>query len=200
MKLFRNPWVAGGLALAAVLVVLYVVFLPQWQARHRGSVSGASVVAADAAAGSASVVAPPPKTVPPPAAEIDLAYAQAHFQEWIDAPPRDPFLLNLVVAPPSKQTPQQISPVVMMKLKAIWRQTGASFAAIDHGLYREGDEIVAGYKLERIERDQVWIQGPEKQERLDFDKHFTLVETPRGTNFVERFLGPEQQDPLRPKL
>lgn len=200
MKLFQNPWVAGGLAVVAVGVVFYLVFLPRLKTSRGTPVQpGAALAAAGASAGSASVLAPPPKTVPPPVAEIDLNYAQTHFQEWIDTPARDPFLLNFAIAPPPK-APQEVSPVALMKLKAIWRQTGGGLAAIDHGLYREGEEIVPGYKLDRIERDQVWIQGPEKQERLDFDKRFVLVETPRGTNFIERFLGPEQSDPLRPKL
>lgn len=199
MKSLRNPWVAGGLAVLAVAVVFYAVFLPNLRRGH--GVRGPQPSAANAASkGATSVEAPPPKTVPPPEMAIDRSYAQSHFQGWMDAAPRDPFLLLAGPAAPTK-APIELSPVTLMKLKGIWRQTGGSFAAIDKGLYREGDEIVAGYKLDRIEGDQVWVQGPEKRERLGFDKRFAAeAPPPRGTNLIERLLGPEPQDPLRPKL
>ncbi len=199
MKLFRNPWIAGGVAVLAVAVVFYVVLMPRLRRGH-GSKAPQPTAAATASKGATSVEAPPPKTVPPPEMAIDRNYAQARFASWIDAPPRDPFLFIGAQPAPTK-APLQISPVALMKLRGIWRQTGGDLAAIDKGLYGEGDTIVAGYKLDHIEGDQVWIQGPEKRERLDFDKRFTAEALPpRGTNFIERFLGPEPKDPLRPKL
>ena len=203
MKIFQNPWVGGGLAAVALAVVFYVVFLPRlWPAKRTQTQQSRAMAMTNALKGATSVVAPPPRTVPPPPMAIDRNYAQTRFASWIDAPPRDPFLIvsaSTSTGPPAK-TQLEISPVAMMKLKGIWRQTGGNLAAIDRGLYSEGDQIVAGYKLDRIDGEQVWIQGPEKKERLDFEKRFTAVSVPRGTNFVERFLGPESADPLRPKL
>ena len=199
MKIFRNPWFAGGVAVLAVAVVFCVVFVPRWR-RGQGSKVSQPSAAGATSKGATSVEAPPPKTVPPPEMAIDRGYAQKNFANWIEAPTRDPFLvIGTALAPP--KAPLEVSPVVSMKLKGIWRQTGGGLAAIDKGLYGEGDTILAGYKLDRIEGDQVWIQGPEKRERLDFDKRFTAEALPpRGTNFIERFLGPEPKDPLRPKL
>ena len=112
---------------------------------------------------------------------------------------RDPF--QLIGAPSrTKRDPSIPSPVLSWKLKAIWRQTGGSLAAINNGVFAEGQDI-QGYKLERIEGDRVWFQGPDGMESLDFNKKaIVLTSAPKGTNFIERFLGPEQADPLRPKL
>lgn len=201
MKIFQSPWVAGGLAAVAVAVVFYVVFLPRlWPARRTQTQQSTALAMTNAPKGTASVVAPPPRTVPPPPMAIDRSYAQTRFAGWIAAPPRDPFLIVSAFAAAPAKAPLEISPVAMMKLKGIWRQTGGNLAAIDKGVYSEGDQIVAGYKLDRIDSEQVWIQGPEKKERLDFDKRFSAVIVPPGTNFIERFLGPEQADPLRPRL
>jgi hypothetical protein len=58
--------------------------------------------------------------------------------------------------------------VIKWKLKGIWRQTGGRVAAINNGVYSEGDSI-DGYKIEKIDGDQIWFQGPERLERLGFD-------------------------------
>ena len=198
MKMFRNPWVAGAVGILAVVVVLYVVLLPHIR-RTRGSRASASAAGTTGAKGASSVDAPPPKTVPPPAMEIDRKYVQAHYPGWISGPVHDPF--QMFGAPIQLVSgPAVPSPVLSWKLKAIWRQTGGSIAAINNGVYTEGDDI-QGYKVDRIEGDRVWFQGVGGPESLDFGNHAVVTITAtRGTNFIERFLGPEQADPLRPKL
>ena len=56
------------------------------------------------------------------------------------------------------------------KLKAIWRQTGSRLAAINKSIYAEGDLIGEGYRIQAIESDRVWFQGPTGRESLGFEK------------------------------
>src|ERR1041385_1402388 len=68
----------------------------------------------------------------------------------------------------SKESPVD-SPVHSWKLKGIFSQNGGeAMAVINQGIYRAGDEI-DGYKIIRIDNDEVWFQGPRSKERLGFD-------------------------------
>jgi hypothetical protein len=53
-------------------------------------------------------------------------------------------------------------------LQAIWNQTDSRLAVIDDRVWGVGEEVEPGYKLIRIEKDEVWIQGPHRNERLGF--------------------------------
>ena len=188
MKFLRNPWVTGALGAVAVAVVLYQVLAPHWQ---RGA-SAAGQPSAPLAAAPASV--PParpavgqgqaesnsrPSALGSPAvagtnaaepARIDRAYAELHFAGWVNAPKRDPFLLlGGETHGQEKANAETNSPLLHWKLKAIWNQTGSRLAVINHAVYREGDEI-EGYKIARIEGEEVWFQGPRRMERLGFEK------------------------------
>jgi hypothetical protein len=57
------------------------------------------------------------------------------------------------------------SPIAKWKLNAIWDQTGSRLAVINNAVHQVGDEI-AGFKILRIESDEVWFQGPRRKERL----------------------------------
>ena len=181
MKLMDNPWVVGGLCVIAVAVVGYQ-FLPA----HSGAgVSPAPRVSVSPAPASSSVTPAPsvPATVvmaaqaaarttagtnaTPPASLIDRVYMQSHFAQWLQAPQRDPFLL--VAAAKTSAAAVLVSPVRHWKLKSIWRQTGSQLAAINKGVYSEGD-VIEGYRIEHIESDQVWFNGPTGRESLGFAK------------------------------
>jgi hypothetical protein len=71
--------------------------------------------------------------------------------------------------------PALVSPVRHWKLKSIWRQTGSQLAAINSGVYTVGD-VIEGYRIERIESNQVWFNGPTGRESLSF------TNAPPGTN------------------
>jgi hypothetical protein len=168
MKGLRNPWVSGGLAVLAVALALYQ-FLPSRRSAPRAAQTQPPVPAARL------LKTKPPQAAPPAATNaatlpdrgIDRAYAESHLAEWADAPRHDPFwLIPLVVAKPVPVN-QYMSPVPHWKLKGIWRQTGGRVAAINNGVYSEGDSV-EGYKIERIDGDQVWFRGPERMERLGF--------------------------------
>jgi hypothetical protein len=186
MKPLRNPIVVSILAVVAVVMVLYQVFGDKLF-RPRRPASPAPPPAA-APAGPAKPAAQP-TAVPNPAAKlftkraatytnleaalvpsqgVELAQVEPRFSTWVSAPMRDPFLL---LAPSTKSTGldnQTNSPVPTWALQAIWIQTGSRSAVINDRVRRVGDEVEPGYKLIRIERDEVWFQGPDRNERLGF--------------------------------
>ena len=95
---------------------------------------------------------------------IDLDTAESNYQRLAEAPGRDPFLW----IEPSSSTPV-FSPINLLKLRAIWRQSGSQAVVINDRVYLEG-ETIAGFKIERIDADQVWLRGAEKAEPLTFER------------------------------
>jgi hypothetical protein len=73
-----------------------------------------------------------------------------------------------VVREPGLLNQETNSPVPTWSLQAIWNQTDSRLAVINGRVCRVGDVIEPGYKLIRIEKDEVWIQGPNRNERLGF--------------------------------
>jgi hypothetical protein len=179
VKVLGNPWIVGGLCVIAVAVVGYQ-FLPP---RSGAGVSPVPPVGVSAAPAPPS--ATPAPSVPATSAHstqaaahatagtnaaplgtpIDRAFVQSHFAQWLQAPQRDPFLS--VPAAKLNTAPAPVSPVSRWKLKSIWRQTGSQLAAINKGVYSEGD-VIEGYRIEQIEGDRVWFQGPTGRESLGF--------------------------------
>ena len=190
MKLLRNPLVVGILALIAVVMVLYQI-LGNTLFRGR-SLFAAKPAPATAAAAPAKPGAPPARTaatprpaphLPPlraatytnleaallPSQGVDTALVAQGFSSWVSAPPRDPFLLLAPVVPgPGQSSEETNSPVATWALRAIWNQTDSRLAVINDLVWRVGDVIEPGYKLVRIEQDEVWILGPYRNERLGF--------------------------------
>jgi hypothetical protein len=197
MKLLNDPRVVGSLVLVAAIVVAYQTFHPQW--RRAPAAKGQPPAPAPTIPASvnepASAPAPAAKTdLPVPEAGIDHNYAEARIGEWIASPRRDPFLLAVDL--PARRVADSPSPVAQWKLKAIWRQTGHHLAAINQGIYGEGD-VIQGYKIVRIEDDQVWFQGPTFPERLCFP----LPKPPsiaKDTNSISAPAG-SPKEPLRPQ-
>jgi hypothetical protein len=157
MKLLRNPVVVGILALAAVVMVLYQVFGDKvFRVRRLFTSKPATATTASALA----------------------VLVEQRFKSWVSAPLRDPFLLLVPgVREPSLLNEETNSPVPTWKLKAIWNQTGSRLAVINRGVYREGDEI-QGYRILKIEGDEVWFQGPTRRERLGFDRRSSKAAPP----------------------
>jgi hypothetical protein len=198
MKSLQKPLAVGLLALLAVGVVFYQVIWPRWFGKgNRAPQSTVATVAPGKK--SASGEAPPPKSNSSADAVIEKDVVQARFQVWLDSPARDPFQLNAPIMRVERGSVAVVSPIPSWKLRGIWRQTGSRLAAINLGVYAEGD-TVEGFKLERIDADQVWIQGPAARERLGFDKlELAAAAAPAGTNFINRLLGPEKQDLTLPR-
>jgi len=192
VKWLRNPWVVGGLCVVAFALAFY-----QGVRGHLRGVSARVSTVATASPEkkpSASVESLTNKDSEPGDVVIDQNYAQAHMPEWLEAPRRDPFLL---AGQTSNQTGgTNASPVSLWKLKAIWRQTGGRVAAINERIYEEGDTI-QGYRIERIEGDEVWLAGPRGPERLGFNKPQTGAHgNPLEVNATNQPAGPATRNPL----
>lgn len=186
MKGLRSPWVTGALVVIAFVVVFYQVVKPQmgrFNLRRKPTptqVAATAPAPAPAVTSSRTVSAPTPPPVAPaasgtnilleedafPSAPVDSSVAQARYKRWLEAPERDPFILvQPIETVEQAEVVQGASPIANWRIRGIWRQTGSRIAAINSGVYKEGD-MCEGYKVERIETDQVWIVVSNRLERL----------------------------------
>jgi hypothetical protein len=182
MRFLRNPIVTGILTLVAIAFVFYQFVWPYLSANYRvqpgtnaaappPTPSGARAVAAATTLREQLSEAAAPWQGP----VIDRDYLQARFAKWVATPKRDPFLL-LGVDPKDKSMEELLepSPIAKWKLNAIWDQTGSRLAVINNAVHQLGDEI-AGFKIIRIEPEEVWFQGPHRKERLGRATHGPAV-------------------------
>jgi hypothetical protein len=180
MKLLRNPIVTGILAIVALVVVYVQVIAPH--IRFKSPVAAPrpaaalplptpvrpSMPAASSPVSTRQTVKT--KADPAPGPDIDRSYVELHFSGWANWPRRDPFFLIMPDLPQTATKEAEVSsPVGTWKLRAIWEQAGSRVAVINSGSYREGD-VLQGYKIIKIEGDEVWFQGPRRKERLGFDR------------------------------
>jgi hypothetical protein len=180
MRLFRNPIVTGILTLLAAALVFYRLVLPYLgpgiaapfaaQAPVPDASRSRAVAAASALRDQLSEAAAPVQ-----GPTIDRDYLEARFAKWVASPKRDPFLV-LGVDPKDKEMQDLLepSPVAKWKLNAIWDQTGSRLAVINNAVHQVGDEI-SGFKIIRIEANEVWFQGPKRKERLGLLQHGPVV-------------------------
>ncbi|HXJ60452.1 MAG TPA: hypothetical protein VNU68_27720 [Verrucomicrobiae bacterium] len=190
MKLFRNPVVAGGLALVAVFMVVQAVNPNLFKKRPARQPATAQTPApAPATAGlstnlessaSAAATSTTPSTgsggapIVGPEANIDLSKVGWPTNA---APRRDPF--QVINAPSTNRLYPPAWQV--LELTAIWRQTGGKLAVINRKVLGEGDSLVTDLKgtpaagaialrftIELIEDDLVWVSGPSGREPLEF--------------------------------
>ena len=111
-----------------------------------------------------------------PSQGVDAALVEQRFKAWVSAPARDPFLLLASVArEPGLLSDETNSPVATWTLQGIWNQTDSRLVVINDRVWRVGDEIEPGYKLIRIEKDEVWFQGPYRNERLGFPEAKKII-------------------------
>jgi hypothetical protein len=173
MRFLRNPIVTGILALVAVAVVFYQFVWPYLSTNYGAqpeknatALSPTPTVARAVAAASVLREQLTEADAPWQGPTIDRDYLEARFAKWVATPKRDPFLL-LGVDPKDKSMEELLepSPIAKWKLNAIWDQTGSRLAVINNVVHQLGDEI-AGFKIIRIESDEVWFQGPHRKERL----------------------------------
>jgi hypothetical protein len=170
MNLLSNKWVVGALAVIALAVVWFQVVqphMPHSSPAPQSPQASSPVLPPASTAAQPSIAASTPHiagTNLVPEDGLNRTYIASNFSTWFEAPQHDPFQMQVSTNSASGTTN---SPVASWKLKGIWRQTGSRLAAINKGIYAEGDEI-EGYKLEKIEDDQVVFQGPSAQETLSF--------------------------------
>jgi hypothetical protein len=174
MRFLRNPIVTGILTLVAVGMVFYRFVLPYLSSGGGLARSGTPAVPAQSnpVHARAVAVATALREQLSEAASgwqgptIDRDYVEGRFAKWVATPKRDPFLL--LGADPKEKEMQELlepSPIAKWKLNAIWDQTGSRLAVINNAVHQVGDEI-SGFKILRIESDEVWFQGPRRKERL----------------------------------
>lgn len=196
MKLLRNPIVVALLAVAAVVLVVYQTLgdkllrgrfaasKPPAAGLTPALVPGPAKPPSRVAAAAAKPGPAPAGALFPPARAatytnleaallptqgIDAALVEPRFKTWVSAPLRDPFLLLApAVGDTGLAASQTNSPVPTWTLTAIWNQTGSRLAVINNRVCRVGDVLEASYKLIRIEKEEVWFQGPARNERLGF--------------------------------
>ena len=191
MRVMDNPWIVGGLCVIAVGLVGYQ-FLPARMLGGKATSPNGQALIPAASPASPTPGAPAQRASDPGRTDnrpalgtnaapsitlIDLTYVQSHLAKWAESLERDPFRLS----PPGKPAPGAVSPVSHWKLKAIWRQTGSGLAAINKDVYAEGD-VIEGYKIEQIESDRVWFQGPTGRESLGFAKPQAPPHASQGAN------------------
>jgi hypothetical protein len=186
MNFLRNPWVTGALAIVAGVVVYFQVFAPQ----SRSPGSAPKSPPPSASPGPQNAPAPAP-TRPNPLAlaalaatngradasefRMDRAYLESRFPRWVNAPERDPFLV-IAPEPALKNLVPTNSPVASWKLTGLY-QTVGHLAVLNNKVYAEGDEI-EGYRIEKIDGDEVWLRGTNGLERLGLLRHRSAVKAP----------------------
>ena len=181
MKFLRNPIVTGILAVVAVIVVAY-----QFMGSNIHFQFNSATARKVASSIAPSIVSPPPAPAPvatnkvaeangsEPDQAIDRGFLEARFAKWVAAPLRDPFLLFVTDKEKEKEEKEFQSPIAKWKLQGIWDQTGGKLAVINNRVHKIGDEI-EGYKILRIEGDEVWFQGPKRKERLALERRGPAV-------------------------
>jgi len=156
MKGSPKTWIIGLAALGAAAFLAWHFYALHRSRAAAGNNAGhpSAVLTNSVAAGTNDLALP--------ALGLDRAYAGEHWTGWLESPKRDPFLLIKPVAPP-----QRTNHFVHFTLKAVWRQDGASLAAINDGIYRPGDALEE-FRVESIDDHGVWLEVNGHKEFVDF--------------------------------
>lgn len=168
MKLFQNPIVVAVLACLALGLVVKNVIWPIVKPTGRSK----SVAKAAPPAAATQPAAGAPKTraikttaksdeqpLPVPTADIARAEVASASARWTTSPRRDPFQL---ANDRSGRTARDL-----LTLSAIWRQTASTLAVINNRVLAEGESILE-FRVETIDDDRVWVQGPAGREWIEF--------------------------------
>ena len=185
MKIFQNPYVVGGLAIVAVALIFRNAIGPLWSriAPRGGAIQIVAQPQVPSSVSTAPANAPVAESPAPKAPRLEpeknIDLTQAGWK-WHSSPHRDPFqitpatITNLArLYPPASD---------LLSLTAVWRQTGSSLALINGRILAQGDAILAKfqgkaagetnatykYKIESIEGDTVWVEGPAGREQVEF--------------------------------
>lgn len=177
MKALRNPWVVGLMATAAVGVMVGNLFWPAIQ-RWRATRASMATAATAQAASTSPLGTPQAGAVPAEASAAEAAVSSSHVRpdstsmdrplirrqvlRWLQASTRDPFV---AIRMAGRDHPKGPPASDNLQVSAILRQTGSQLAIINQALVSEGDKV-AGYVLERIEGDGVWVRGTNGLEQV----------------------------------
>ena len=169
-QLLNNPWVVGGLCVAAIITVYLRLFDTKSRPVPSPPVEQAQVRDIP--------TSPPPETTvvqePPPGGEPDEGHLPI-MGEWIETVVRDPFQKsgksglagrNPLQGPSGD--PGALPPDRPFRLHAIFVDDTHRVAVINNTFVRVGDEVL-GFRVSRIKQDRVLLQNANRQEWVEFD-------------------------------
>lgn len=167
MKLLRHPMVAVALAVIAIAFMAYTLFQPRsrryYQQNPTPAAPAVPEIADTAPAPAKGALHPLASTANVPSKPMEVAAILELLPRWIEAPGRDPF------QPRAPGTFKATGPRAadLLTLTAVWRQTGGRLAVINNSIVTEGDQV-AGFRVDRIEADRIWVKGTNGTEHIDF--------------------------------
>ena len=174
MKILQNPIAVGVLAVFAVALMFKQIAWPFVQRSHWMQHSSAPVpVVAAAPAAPASPAPAPTNPIPQtgaitsalPVLKIDAYAAAASAGRGVEPTSRDPFQGELLATSQAKTYPPAWQ---LLTFNGLWHQSGnVSVAVINNQIVAPGESILA-YRLQSIERDRVWVVGPNGREAVGF--------------------------------
>ncbi|MCC7375592.1 MAG: hypothetical protein IT581_13125 [Verrucomicrobiales bacterium] len=166
MKLLRHPAVVAVLAIFAVAYMAYTLFQPRSR-RYRQQAPAPAATAvpeiADTTPAPASVPATLQVATRQPTTPMNVRAILEWLPRWIEAPGRDPFQPRA----PGAFRANGPKASDLLSLTAVWRQTGGRLAVVNNLIVTEGD-LVAGYRVDRIEAERIWVKGTNGTEQIDF--------------------------------
>jgi hypothetical protein len=201
--LLQNPAVVGALAVSALLIVGLQFRKPKRGAAKPGTVAAQSAgrkangsATARTAKGSAdtagarSVPESDPASLPPgeradPAdeTEIDIGYLNQRLAKWVESPNRDPFGYYPKPPPSDLMTTSRTNASELLKVSAIWRQTGRRLAVINGKVLGESSEI-QGFRVDQIDATVVRLTGPHGPDQIVLAEFGKPPASLRSTNGV----------------
>jgi len=183
-NILNNPWVVGGLCVAALVVIFVRVVFPLW-----GSSVQAKPASSQTAPNMEQVVAMLEAMTETKKGKGSAEQAGTHLiQElvgWADSFPRDPFRplpakptkkKILTAKPTKKKILTQVSRFKKLpepassrlQLQSVAMEGSQRIAMINREVVLEGDRVEEFFVLQ-IQADGVWVKGPGGKELLAFD-------------------------------
>jgi hypothetical protein len=175
MKPLQNPIVVGVLVVAALALIFRNSFGPlreRFRTKQTQAVSTsppAFVVESQTNAASAASETNAPER------EVGWRRLETNHVNFLALPKRDPF--QFVPLPDSYRivalsnapslTDKVKTAQEMLALNAVWMQTGSQLAVLNGQIVTAGSSIL-DYKVEKIEQDKVWVNGPIGPEKVEF--------------------------------
>jgi hypothetical protein len=171
MSLLQNKFFVTLMAIVAVAAVGYNLGLPAWkkyQAKRRPAISSTTTAT--------SPLATQTRVEPSNTKRrgIDRSFVASRYEEWLLSPARDPFAYHGGMPIVQTDVPPAAS---VLKLQAVWRQTGGRLAVVNQQILREG-EVISFFLVEKIDADAIWVLSPNGSERVSFDTGPSSPATP----------------------
>lgn len=165
-KLLDNPYIVGILVVAAIVIIFREPVFT-WVKGLKSAPVVASIrtnIVETAAKVRENLPVEQPSVLPD--AKIEIQNIQ-----WILRPTRDPFrrVFKGVVEPSTNVSEAVSATNVQLRLSAILIEKEKKFAIINGKVFEEGDSI-GGYRIIKIERDFVELEGFKQKRKITFER------------------------------